>query len=243
MSPAGTFRGLFVTGTDTGVGKTIATGVVAVSLREQGVNAGVMKPVETGLTAGARSDSDWLMSVAPSDDPREVVAPYRLRASAAPMIAAAAEDLAIDLMCIRAAFEVLASRHDCVLIEGVGGALVPLTPDILIADLIHHLSVPVLIVARSGLGSINHTLLTVECLKSRGIPILGVLFNNPIAPTENPEVHQTTGSILRWTGLRCFGELPYADGMPGTWDRERSHLMARLDIQGLLEALGFLKVA
>ena len=183
------------------------------------------------------------MSVAPSDDSREVVAPYRLRASAAPMIAATAEDLAIDLQRIRSAFEVLASRHDCVLVEGVGGALVPLTPDILVADLIQHLRLPVVIVARSGLGSINHTLLTVECLKSRGIPILGVLFNNAIAPTENPDVHQTTGTILRWTGLRSFGELPYADGMPATWDRERSRLMARIDIQGLLEALGVRKVA
>jgi dethiobiotin synthetase len=243
LSPVGSFRGLFVTGTDTGVGKTIATGVLAVSLREQGVNAGVMKPVETGITARRRSDSEWLMSVAPSDDPREVVAPYRLRASAAPMIAAAAEDLVIDLPRIRSAFEMLASRHDCVLIEGVGGTLVPLTPDILVVDLIQHLRLPVLIVARSGLGSINHTLLTVECLKSRGIPILGVLFNNPTAPTENPDGHQTTGTILRWTGLRSFGELPYADGLPATWDRERSRLMARIDIHGLLAALGFRKVA
>ncbi|HEY3198574.1 MAG TPA: dethiobiotin synthase [Nitrospirales bacterium] len=243
LSPAGTFRGLFVTGTDTGVGKTIATGVLAVSLREVGVNAGVMKPVETGVTPRRRSDSEWLMSVAPSDDPCELVAPYRLRASAAPMVAAAAEDLTIDLMCIRSAFEQLASRHDCVLIEGVGGALVPLTPDILVADLIQHLRLPVLIVARSGLGSINHTLLTVECLKSRGIPILGVLFNNAIAPTDNPDIHQTTRTILVKTGLRSFGELPYADGMPATWDRERSRLMAQVDTQGLLEALGFRKVA
>lgn len=232
-----------MTGTDTGVGKTIATAVLAVSLREQGVNAGVMKPVETGITARHRSDSAWLMSVAPSDDPHEAVAPYRLRASAAPMIAAAAEDLTIDLQRIRSAFEVLACRHDCMLIEGVGGALVPLTADILVADLIQDLGLPVLIVARSGLGSINHTLLTVECLKSRGIPILGILFNNPIAPTENSDCHQTTGTILRWTGLRSFGELPYSDGLPARWDRERSRLMARIDVQGLLEALGLRKVA
>ena len=243
MKAANAFRGLFITGTDTGVGKTIGTGVLAVSLRQQGVNAGVMKPVETGLTPHSQSDSEWLMSVAPSDDSREVVAPYRLRAPAAPMIAASAEDLAIDVQRIRSAFERLASRHDCVLIEGVGGVMVPLAPDILVADLIQYLMVPVLLVARSGLGSINHTLLTVECLKSRGIPILGVLFNNPIAPTENPDVHQTTGTILRWTGLRSFGELPHADGLPATWDRERSRLMAQIDIRGLLEALGFRKVA
>lgn len=243
MSPAGAVPGLFVTGTDTGVGKTIATAVLAVSLREHGVNAGVMKPVETGISERTRSDAEWLMSVAPSDDPPSIVAPYRLRASAAPLIAAAAEDIAIDLHHILSAFEALAARHECMLIEGVGGVMVPLSADILIVDLIHHLRLPVLIVARSGLGSINHTLLTVECLKRRGIPILGVLFNNPFAPPENPDTHRTIRTILRWTGLRSFGELPYADGLPEMWDNERSRLTARVDIQGLLEALGLRKVA
>jgi dethiobiotin synthetase len=243
LSPAGAIRGLFVTGTDTGVGKTVATAVLAVSLREQGVNAGVMKPVETGIGDRTGSDAEWLMSVAPSDDPPAIVAPYRLRASAAPAIAAAAEDIAIDLHRILSACEALAARHECLLIEGVGGAMVPLSADILVADLIHHLRLPVLIVARSGLGSINHTLLTVECLERRGIPILGVLFNNPFAPPANPDTHHTTRTILRWTGLRSFGELPYADGLPQTWDDERIRLTARVDIQGLLEALGLRKVA
>jgi dethiobiotin synthetase len=243
LSPAGIVPGLFVTGTDTGVGKTIATAVLAAALREQGVNAGVMKPVETGIGERTRSDAEWLMSVAPSDDPPSIVAPYRLRTSAAPLVAAAAEHIAIDLNHILSAFEALAARHECLLIEGVGGAMVPLAADILVVDLIHYLRLPVLIVARSGLGSINHTLLTVECLQRRGIPILGVLFNNPVAPSANPDTHHTIGTILRWTGLRSFGELPYADGLPQTWDDERSRLTARVDIQGVLEVLGFRKVA
>jgi dethiobiotin synthetase len=243
LSPAGAIRGLFVTGTDTGVGKTVATAVLAVSLREQGVDAGVMKPVETGIGDRTGSDAEWLMSVAPSNDPPAIVAPYRLRASAAPVVAAAAEDIAIDLHRILSACETLAARHECLLIEGLGGAMVPLTADMLVVDLIHHLRLPVLIVARSGLGSINHTLLTVECLERRGIPILGVLFNNPCAPPANPDTHHTVRTILERTGLRSFGELPYADGLPQTWDDERSRLTARVDIQGLLEALGLRKVA
>ena len=232
-----------MTGTDTGVGKTIATGVLAVALRAQGLNAGVMKPIETGLCDRGLPDSDWLISVAPSDDPHEMIAPYRLQTPASPLIAAAAEDLSINLSRIVSAFEALAARHDCMLIEGVGGVMVPLARNLLVVDLIGYLRLPVLIVARSGLGSINHTLLTVECLKRRGIPILGILFNNPSAPPDNPEGHQTIGTILRWTGLRLFGELPYGMGLPQTWDRERPRLMARIDIEGLLEALGFRGVA
>jgi dethiobiotin synthetase len=196
-----------------------------------------MKPIETGISDRTLADSDWLMSVAPSDDPPEMIAPYRLRTPAAPLIAAAAEDVSIDMRRIISAFETLASRHECVLIEGVGGAMVPLTPDFLIVDLIRQLRLPALIVARSGLGSINHTLLTAECLDRRGIPILGILFNNPIAPLENRDDHQTIHAILRWTGLRFFGELPYSKGLPKTWGREHCRLMARIDIQGMLDAL------
>jgi dethiobiotin synthetase len=239
---ARTPRGVFVTGTDTGVGKTIATGVVATSLRAQGLNAGVMKPVETGISTRALTDSDWLISVVPSEDPREMMAPYRLRAAAAPAVAAIAENLSIELPIIVAAFNALASRHECMIVEGVGGAMVPLRHDLLVTDLMLQLGLPVLIVARVGLGSINHTLLTVECLKRRGIPILGILFNNPVPPSYDPS-HNTVPTILRWTGLRCFGELPHVNGLPETWDRQHTKLTTRVDIQGLLEALELRGVA
>jgi dethiobiotin synthetase len=232
-----------VTGTDTGVGKTIATGVLALCLRAHGLNAGVMKPIETGIRAGVLSDSDWLISVAPSPVPLEMVALYRLRAPAAPLIAAEAEDLLIDVQRIVSAYEALAARHDCMLIEGVGGVMVPLAPDLLVLDLIHQLRLPVLIVARSGLGSINHTLLTVECLKRRDIPIVGILFNNPTAPPDNADGRETIRMVLQWTGLRLIGELPYGHGLPQTWDRERSRLMAHIDIQALLESVGFRTMA
>jgi dethiobiotin synthetase len=235
-------RGLFVTGTDTGVGKTIATGVVAISLRAHGLNAGIMKPVETGTSTSAVTDSDWLISVVPSEDPREMITPYCLRAAAAPAVAAMAENLSIELPIILAAFEALASRHECIVVEGVGGAMVPLRHDLLVTDLILQLGLPVLIVARVGLGSINHTLLTVECLERRGIPILGILFNNPLPPPQDPS-HNTVATILRWTGLRCFGELPHVDGLPETWDRQHARLTSRVDIQGLLQALGLRGVA
>jgi dethiobiotin synthetase len=243
LRSAGTPPGLFVTGTDTGVGKTIATGVLAVCLRAHGLNAGVMKPIETGIGAGVLPDADWLMSVAPSAVPLEMIAPYRLRAPAAPLIAAEAEDLLIDVQRIVSAYEALAARHDCMLIEGVGGVMVPLAPDLLVIDLIHQLRLPVLIVARSGLGSINHTLLTVECLKRRDIPIVGILFNNPTAPPGNADGHETIRMVLQWTGLRLIGELPYGHGLPQTWDRERSRLMAHIDIQALLESVGFRTMA
>ncbi len=171
-----------------------------------------------------------------------MMTPYRLRAAAAPAVAAMAENLSIELPTIVAAFKALASRHECIVVEGVGGAMVPLRHDLLVADLMLQLGLPVLIVARVGLGSINHTLLTVECLERRGIPILGILFNNPIPPPHDHS-HDTVPTILRWTGLRCFGELPHADGLPETWNRQHARLMSHVDIQGLLEALEFRAVA
>jgi dethiobiotin synthetase len=214
-----------------------------VCLRAHGLNAGVMKPIETGIGVGVLPDSDWLISVAPSAVPREMIAPYRLQTPAAPLIAAEAEDLLIDGQRIVSAYEALASRHDCMLIEGVGGVMVPLAPGFLVTDLIHLLRLPVLIVARSGLGSINHTLLTVECLRRRDIPIVGILFNNPTAPPDNTDGHDTIRTILQWTGLRLIGELPYGHGLPQTWDRERSRLTAHIDMQALLESVGFRTMA
>jgi dethiobiotin synthetase len=224
------------------VGKTIATGVLAVSLRAQGLNTGVMKPVETGTNTRTLTDSDWLVSVMSSQDPQTMITPYRLGAAAAPAVAAVAENLSIEFPIILAAFKALASKHECIVVEGVGGAMVPLRDDLLVADLMVTLRLPVLIVARAGLGSINHTLLTVECLERRGIPILGILFNNPIPPAHD-QCHKTIPTILRWTGLRCFGELPHADGLPETWNRQHARLMSRVDIQGLLEALELRGVA
>jgi dethiobiotin synthetase len=106
-----------------------------------------------------------------------------------------------------------------------------------VADLIKQLGLSVLVVARAGLGSINHTLLTLDCLRTRGVPVVGLIFNSPARPPADTNEAETVPTILRLSGLRSFGELPYCEGLPATWTQHRDTLVARLDVQGLLEAL------
>jgi dethiobiotin synthetase len=229
--------GLFVTGTDTGVGKTIVTAAIATAFKACGINAGIMKPIATGTGAGL-SDPDWLMSVTGAQDPPDLITPYRFTLPAAPLVAAAQANRPIDPTRILDAFQAILTKHDCVVVEGIGGVLVPIEPGLFVADLIKRMNVPALVVARAGLGSINHTLLTLECLRNRGVPLLGLVFNSPARPARDADLSETVSTILRLSGRRSFGELPYCEGLPSAWDKHRDILIARLDMQGLLEALG-----
>lgn len=174
-------KAIFVTGTDTGVGKTIVTAALARLLREQGVDVGVMKPVTSGCIE--RGDSlvsedaellTWAAGV-PLD---EECAPYCLRAPIAPSVAASRENVRIDFSRIRNAFETLLTRHDFVLIEGAGGLMVPLSGGLMVADLVLALKLPLLVVARPNLGTINHTVLTCFAAKQLGIDVRGTIVNS-----------------------------------------------------------------
>lgn len=239
-SPGRTAQGVFITGTDTGVGKTIVTAAVVTALTAQGINAGVMKPIATGVEEPSvgRSDSDWLMTITGLADPPDLIAPYRFRTAAAPLIAAARDGRAIEPARIIGAFQALSARHDCVVVEGIGGVLVPITPNVFVADMAQQMGLPVLIVARAGLGSINHTLLTLDCLRGRGALILGLIFNHAARPPSVSDESDTVRTILQVSGLRSFGELPYCEGLPATWTAHQDTLIAHLDVPGLLDALG-----
>ena len=239
-SPGRTPRGIFITGTDTGVGKTIVTAAVAAAFTAHGVNTGIMKPIATGETERSTglSDPDWLVSAMGVTDPPDLITPYRFRTAAAPLIAAARDGRAIEPARIIGALQALSARHDCVVVEGIGGVLVPVTPDLFVVDLARQMGLPVLVVARTSLGSINHTLLTLECLRSRGVPILGLIFNNPARPPSVPDESDTIQTILRVSGLRSFGELPYCEGLPAAWSQHHEQLVGRLAVDGLLQALG-----
>ncbi len=242
--PKPTACGVFITSTDTGVGKTLVAATVASALKAQGVNAGVMKPIVTGPADGhALSDPDWLLAITESRDAPDLVAPYRFQLAAAPLVAADHANVAIDPTRIMQVFQTLSTHHDCVLVEGIGGVLVPVTTDLFVVDLIKRLGLPTLLVARAGLGSINHTLLTLDCLRTRGVPILGLVFNHPARPPSAPDESDTIPTILRLSHVRSFGELPYCEGLPATWLRHRDTLIARLDVPGLLEELGLRKLA
>lgn len=173
-------QGLFVTATDTGVGKTIVTAALARALRLRGVNVGVMKPVTSGCSErGGELISDdaellaWAAGVECDDD----VAPYRLRAPIAPVDAAKLDGIRIDFGRIAESYRRLAARHDFMLVEGAGGLMVPLNGGFLIADLAGQLQLPLLVVARPGLGTINHTVMTCFCATQMGHEVKGVIIN------------------------------------------------------------------
>jgi dethiobiotin synthetase len=177
----GRVSAVFITGTDTGVGKTVVTAALGLALKARGVDVGVMKPIETGAPlVGERrigEDAGVLRRLLAPDDPIEIVNPVALALPAAPSAAAQQEGMKIDLDRIRESYERLAARHDVVLVEGAGGLLVPIDAHATMADLAMLLGTPLTVVARKRLGTVNHTLLTLHEAKRRGLRVLGVVLN------------------------------------------------------------------
>lgn len=173
-------KGIFVTGTDTGVGKTIVAAVLARLLRMKGLNVGVMKPVTSGCcdeNGILVSEDAQLLCKAAGIPYGDDVAPYRLREAVAPAEAAKVEGVQIDFSHIKDVYDRLAASHDYVIVEGAGGLMVPLSGGLLIADLVRDLRLPLLVVARSGLGTINHTVLTCFAAQQMGLEVAGVIVN------------------------------------------------------------------
>lgn len=189
-------QGLFITATDTGVGKTIVTAALARALRLRGVNVGVMKPVTSGCeerNGELVSEDAELLAWAAGVECDEDVALYRLRAPIAPVDAAKLDGVRIDFARIAESYQRLAAKHDFILVEGAGGLMVPLNGGLLIADLATHLQLPLLVVARPGLGTINHTVLTCFCASQMGHEVKGVIINRyPANPgmAEKGAAHQ-----------------------------------------------------
>ena len=177
----GVVKGIFITGTDTGVGKTYVAERIAAALVKRGVQVGVMKPVETGCRLRASRlfprDAQRLKAAANVDDSLDFVNPYRFRRPLAPSVAACLERKKIDPKKIITAFRTLARSHEFMIVEGAGGIMVPLTHDYTYRDLASSMRLPVVIVARPGLGTINHTLLTISALEHKAIAIAGIVIN------------------------------------------------------------------
>lgn len=218
-------RGLFVTGTDTGVGKTFVATALARGLRAAGIDVGVMKPIETGVPATGPEDARALRLAAAVDDPLEQICPVQFALPASPEAAARAENRDVPLPAIRAAFAALARRHAFMLIEGAGGLLVPIDGATDMADLAREFGLPLLLVARANLGTVNQTRLSLEAAERRGLDVFGVVLSH--ATAELPEGDRRNLEGLRERlGGRLLAELPYRTsamagplGQPGSSER------------------------
>ena len=229
-----TYKGLFVTGTDTGIGKTMIAGAIARLLQSVGVDVGVMKPIETGRqrpSAGGPSaggltpfqaveegerkreqlipdDASYLKLAAMVRDPITQIRPYRFRDPIAPWPASIRERRPIQVKKIISAYEKLQKNHSFVIIEGIGGLLVPITADFDLIHLIQAMSLPVLLVARSGLGTLNHTLLTIQHGERHGILFRGIILNQTQSVcTLADETNRTV--LAKKTKIPLLGPVPF----------------------------------
>lgn len=209
---------IFVTGTDTGCGKTAVACALARSLSAAGKRVRVLKPIETGCVGGVPADALALADAAGDDAPVERLCPYRLAIPAAPEVAARAENIAIALAPIEAALARARGDADLVIVEGAGGLLVPISPGLDMAGLASHLRLPILVVARAALGTINHTLLTLEAARARGLRVLGVVVSHACAGLSRAD-RQNLDLLLERLPVPLLGELPFgARQLPAGFD-------------------------
>ncbi len=232
-------KGLFITGTDTGVGKTQVTAALAVALRSRGLRVGVMKPAETGCREEQGrlmpQDSIFLRQVSGCKAPQELVTPYTFLEPLAPAVAAQHEGQEIDLAHIVRCYETLANEHDIVLVEGSGGLLVPLTRRESFLDLAIRLDLPLLVVARNILGTINHTALTV-IVASQSCQVLGIVLNTVSPEFKDESQANNVESLQLWGRAPLLGILPYSP------ERTPESLLAQsvhIDLATILIQLSF----
>ncbi len=213
-------RGIFVTGTDTGVGKTLISGALARTLRNKAIHCGVMKPVESGCRTGQSGlipqDGQYLKQAALSNEPIDQITPIRFKKPLSPYAAVlSGEAPKYAFSHIQKTAQSLLDRHQFLIIEGVGGLLAPLTPEECVIDMIKALQLPVLLVARSGLGTLNHTLLTLRYGESQGLSFIGVILNRTTAKADASE--KTNLKILsERTPYPIWGPLPNFKTKGGT---------------------------
>jgi len=199
-------------------------------LRARGLDVGAMKPVETGVGTAGPLDAIALREASGAEDELAEICPERFRMPAAPSVAAEHEGRSIDLTRIEACFDTLLARHSLLLVEGAGGLLVPLSETLDMAGLAERLGLPVLLVTRSALGTINHTRLSLEAMTARGLDLAGVVISHGGGALSAADA-LNLDALRRELGSHLMGEIP-------PLARGAAPLPEALDLDALLRALG-----
>jgi dethiobiotin synthetase len=208
--------GVFVTGTSTEVGKTVVAAALARTLAAEGKSVAVFKPAVTGIDEEGETDHALLRRASGSSQSDEEIAPYRFGPPASPHLAAALAGEEIEPERLRQSARLAAANADAIVCEGVGGLLVPLSPTYLVRDLAVDLGYPLVVVAAPGLGTINHTLLTLESARAAGLEVTAVVLN---PWPENPsEIELDNRETIAELGRVRVETLPQLDlGDPSSW--------------------------
>ncbi|OGH96966.1 MAG: dethiobiotin synthase [Candidatus Melainabacteria bacterium GWF2_32_7] len=226
---------VFITGTDTNVGKTVVTAGIAAVMQGLGYSIGVYKPVQTGaIEAGDNLISPDLHFVHSIDPNILVKSTYDFINPVAPSLAAAVENVKINPNYFLRDYQELKNECDLVLVEGAGGILAPVYENFLIRDLIKLLNLPLLIVARPDLGTINHTLLAIEAARSYNIDILGIIISNYPANTDDIAIKAAPDMIKSLSGVDILGVLPKVEGLMHDFNNHElliEYVINNLDLQ------------
>lgn len=197
---------IFITGTDTDIGKTFITAGIAATMQSLGYSTCVYKPVQSGaIERNGFMQAPDLAFVSMISPYVKTYSSYLLKEPAAPLIAAEMEDIVIDRMVIKKDFEALSKEHDCTIVEGAGGLMVPIAPNFTVSDMIKMLDLPALIVIRPDLGTVNHTLLTVNQAVANGIKVRGVIINNFPENTADVAIKSAPRLIEEFSDTRILG--------------------------------------
>lgn len=218
--------GIFITGTDTNIGKSVLTATVGVALQKLGHRLGVMKPVETEVNQsshGFETDGLRLRRVLAADITCDVVTLFQFPDPLAPLAASRKTQQTIDFTLIKNLYQELSRNCDYLLVEGVGGVMVPLTEKQTVRDLIVYLELPCIVVSRPTLGSVNHTLLTLEALRDRKIQVLAIVLNQTTSAlrseVEQLQIESTSQLIRELSGVPVVGPVPFEPLLETDWEQ------------------------
>jgi len=198
-------NGVFITGTDTGIGKTVVAGAIAHCLAETGRRIGVFKPIATGCRRTREGlvseDAEFLAHCSNCDNPLEQINPERYSEPLAPIVAAERAHREIDWENVQLGYQNIVKTNDLVVVEGIGGVMVPISQNYLVLDLMQEMALPVIVVTSSRLGMINHTLLTINMCRNNNLSVIGVVINNydtehaTWAEETNPRIIAEVGAV------------------------------------------------
>ena len=215
-------KSVFITGTDTSIGKTVVAASLLAAARARGVHAAPMKPVQTGCTGRSNSrnrsprlrapDLDFCLAAAdlnPAPEEQHWMCPYRFIPASSPHLAARLRGLHILKETIKTNFRKILTKYDAVVVEGAGGVLVPIDEKNTMLDVMKALRLPVLLVARAGLGTINHTLLSLAELRRAKIVVLGVVLVNSRPGKKGFIERDNSRTIEKLGRVRILASVPY----------------------------------
>ena len=207
-------KSLFITGTDTDIGKTYITAGLAITLRKMSIDVGVMKPFAAGVAQkkGYKSeDVEILSKSAQTHDPENLVNPQFFPIPASPYTAWKKLKIKPKIPLVLSSFKKLSDMHEMMLVEGVGGILTPILKDYYVTNLIKDMKIPTIIVTRSKVGTVNHTLMTVKMCEKYKIPIKGIIINN--FDNNGYPINQLKKDLEDLTGVKVLGSIPFINDM------------------------------